>query len=1285
MRVQRKEMILRLVRAIFTLIFGSCFCCTTVCTCICPMITLLVLGIVLSPISINADIILNEAGGVAQSLANAYNDFGVILNDLLFCINPLIDFYNRLVSGVFSLANIIAVKAGATSPWGWASRDFHLRTQERELARIDMRVNLRDMEARTFNVDDYESIPPAFKPHIDARVEHRIDEHFRQIDAEERSIFPIQLCNLVTFVSDLAINIIDILLPFIRALVGAIVEAIVQSNGDPVNFIVVLVKFIIVELLKLIPFGYCLADIPYSILGCICFNVSPPYPTDVPTFIGRCFFSGFCDSSTLDSANTIIEIFFKCLHLDTLKSAVDAILGAVNSAISFVSGAISTINGFISSLSNFQGDLAELKDIIDIVRGALGLRGSTDAWLPADDVLLQVRTILTDDNPERALLLHPMQRAGATLWTIYKCITFFDENNKAQCITNRFSSGTDGLVVSDDKIARITTLINTFYNDRNLAAEDVIDDLRDYMQRGDGSPAMTIDFAERVAAIMHHKLVLVPTIAAREDANEMRVLRYIAQYYNVTLRVDNTPYTPPNMRWLAAPTFDERFDALLEENPGNSSAHALTRSVQSFIGRAETRSHIANIGLLGAHVANVFVWLLSTETLPPMDEIMLRMGGEYCEDLTDNPFGPDSHCHPDIYENAFASLAHMADASRATHNISRGDEFAARMVLHKEKRWASSDRKMSPQAYADFETRTNAILEKRTQNARDKVFTMEKRFIVLVGIAAGGVIALIGVGAVPLVAGVALLPILIAALLPLLIIVLPLFPFILQFLMHMAIGLIGNMLNGGAYEFEDYITPFFINVGPYVLDLFKEQATIGDIQNIASITATTAVEVLDSIGAYVLQQITCLIPPLFGLTCAVSPPPGSTTASYFNLVIYSNIYAPCVADVGDGSGNFGCTLGSRCRAPDPSGPHPDAQRSCTAENPCYSPMGVCIAWPLIPSGIYLPTYQVNITYDVSTEPYPAEGVKYYNSASFKNNGLSWRYLFSSGFFSWMWACMLCVYYAGRDVLRIVIVTFEMPPQVLIFGSLLSLPLIPGVLGILRPLGFFSWTVPARIQTAALAIIPVLVWIENSPFVWITTAFGGPNLATWALGFLRWPNYLDSPPFGSATAAVYINLVRFLPFIMIGVDFWIIWAVILFCFIFFGGLEILVILLCILVWPIKYALTSKNFVQVVLLLREKGAFDEHPPGPSLVHFEKVGKATVGIPMRAPDAVPVDRPSVASTLLSNVPQIISPSYVRNVGSSQGVDLAKHVVKPKTVKRDARPLREASAFFFDDDYDL
>jgi hypothetical protein len=1249
------------------------------------MITLLVLGIVLSPISINADIILNEAGGLAQSLADTYNSFGDILNDLLYCINPLIDLYDRLVSGVFSLANIIAVKAGATSPWGWASRDMHLREQERELERIDMRINLRDMEARTYGVDNYDDIPIGLRPHIDARVEHRIDNHFREIDSEERNIFPSQLCNLVTFVSDLAINIIDILLPFIRGLTAAIMEAITQSGGDPVDFIVILVKFIIIELLNLIPFGYCMLDIPYSILGCICFNVSPPYPTDVPTFIGRCFFSGFCASDVLDSANTIIEIFFKCLHLDTLQVAIDAILGAVNSAISFVSGVISTINGFISTLSNFQGDLNSLKNVIDIIRGALNLRGLVGAWLPADDVLHQVCTIMADDDPERALLLRPMQRAGATLWSIYKCLVFFDPADTQRCVMNRFSDGKDNILLTTDKVARITDVINRFYDDRKLAAEDIIDDLREYIQETEGSPAITIDFAERIAAVMHHKLILLPTIAARQDPAEIRALRYIASYYNVTLQVNNTPYISPNATWITAPTFDERFSALLDENPSESSAHAFTRSVQQIVGRSDTRSHIANIGLLGAHVTNVFVWLLTTDEMPPMDEIMLRMGGEYCEDLSENPFSPNNHCQPDVFENAIASIAHMADDSRARHNISRGPEFEARMVLHKEKRWASSDKKMSKEEYDKFEARTTSILERRAQNARDQVFTVEKRFVILVGIAAGGVIALVAVGAVPLVAGIALLPILIAALLPLLIIVLPLFPFILQFLMNMAIGLIGNMLSGGDYVYEDYTTPFFINVGPYILDLFKKQATIADFQTIATVTGNTAVDVLDSVGAYVLQQITCLIPPLLGLTCAVKPPPGITTANYFNLVIYSNIGAACVSDVGDSNHLFGCTLGSRCRAADPNGPHPDAQRDCTAENPCVSPMGKCTSWPLLPRGIYLQKYQVNITFDVSTEPYPKEGVKYYNSASFQEHSLSWRYLFSTGFFSFMWACMLCVYYAGRDVLRIVIVTFELPPQVLLIGSLLSLPLMPGILGLLRPLGFFSWTIPARVQAVALFFIPILVWIENSPFVWITTVFGGPNLATWMLSFLRWPNYLDSPPFGSATAAVYINLVRFLPFIMIGVDFWIVWLVILFCFLFFGGLEIVFILFCLVIWPIKYALTSKQYVSLVFKLREKGAFDEHPPGTQpLVQFEKVGKSTIGIPMHAPDAPPMERPSVMSTLMSNVPQMISPSYVRSVGSDKGVDYAKHVMKPKTAKKDARPLREASTLFFDDEYD-
>ena len=1282
-------MVLQLIRSLLSLLFGTCFCCTGIlCAFAIPLITILVLGVITTPLSINADIILNEAGNAAQSLADAYNGMSDFVNDLLACVNPLISFYNRLVSGVFSLANIIAIEAGASSPWGWASRDMQLRAQERVHDRIELREQLRFNEAQALNLDNYEAIPEAFRPHIDNAIEKRITEHFRQIDAGERGVFPPALCNLITFVSDLATNIIDIVLPFVRSLVGAIIEAINKSNGNVVSFITVLVKFIIVELLKLIPFGYCFLDIPYSILGCVCFNVSPPYPTDVPTFIGRCFFSGFCSSDTLNSANTIVEIFFKCLHLDTLQTAVNAVLGAVNSAIDFVSGIIKEIQGFISNLSDFQGTLNKLQGVINKIRGALGLRGDTDAWMPADDILLQVRAVIADDDAERALLLQPAIRAGSALWIIYKCITFYDIANNESCILNLFSRDDDAFdaptfTMNDEKVARIRTIITHFYDDKNLAGEDIIDDLREYIQAPYGSAAVTIDFAERIATLKQHPLYLIPNASALPaiEPPEVRVVRFIAAYYNCTLPVDNTPYaSPANRTWHTAPTFDERFSALIEENPGDTSIHQFARSVHALVGEQDTRYHINRIGLLFAHVTNVFVHLLTTDELPPMDEIMLRMAGEYCEQLDENPFSPSSHCQPDVFANAVQSLAILADNSRATHNISRGDEFEARMELHRTKRWSTSEHKMTDAQYADFAARANTILETRAENAKNKVFDVEKRFILLIGITAGGVLALVGVGAIPLVAGVALLPVIVAAALPLLLLVAPLFIFIIQFLMHMAIGLIGNMLNGGAYVYEDYTTPFFIAVGQDVLNLLKHEATIADIQAIAADTSTAAVGVLDSIGAYALQQISCLIPPLFGLTCAVTPPPGITTANYFNLVIYSNIGASCVADVGDNNGNFACTLGSRCRAPDPNGPQPDAQRDCTAQNPCFSPMGKCTSWPLLPEGLYLSKYQINITYDVSTEPYPKEGVKYFNSASFQEHGFSWRYIFSTGFFSFMWACMLCVYFAFRDILRIVIVGFQLPPQVLVFGSLVSLPLVPGVLGLLRPLGFFSWTVPMRIQAVAIFLIPIIVWFENSPFVWITTVFGGPNLATWLLSFLRWPNYLDSPPFGSATAAVYVNLVRFLPFIMIGVDFWIFWIVIVFCFFFFGGFEILLLLACLLIWPIKYALTSKQFVHAVLVLRNKGAFDELPAGQTPLTFAKVGKTTVGIP--TPVDAPMQRPSVARTLATNLPQIVTPSFVQSVGSKEGVNTAEHVYKPATKKQPARKLREAAPFSFDDE---
>lgn len=1288
-------MIIKLIRTLFTLVFGSCFCCTTVlCTLLFPMITLMVVGIILTPASFNADIILNEAGGAAQSLADAYNGMVDIINDLLFCVNPLIDLYNRLVSGVFSIANIIAVKAGASSPWGWASRDMHLRQQERVLERIELRENIRGMMAETYNVPSYDEIPYAFRIKLDASIEKRIDQHFREIDSEERSVIPVALCNLITFVSDLAINITDIVLPFFKTLIAAIIEAIEQSNGNVVDFIVVFVKFIITELLKLIPFGYCLTDIPYSILGCICFNVSPPYPTSVPTFMGKCLFSGFCPADVLNSANTIMEIFFKCLHLDTLQAALSTVVDFINNAINYVSGIINTIKGFISQISDIQGTLNTLNNIIDIIRGALDLRSVEGTWGASDDVLDRVRLVIANDDAEQHLLLRPSRRAGAVLWVIYKCITYYDAANNETCILNQFM--VDPLAgvsfsLSAEKVARIRAIILEFYDDKKLAMEDVIDDLREYGHSESGSSVVTLDFAERIAAIMQHSLYLIPNATVNIiEPPEFRYIRYIASFYNQSVKLDNTPYTlNKDQPWHNEETFDKRFDAMLDANEGDTAAHKFARSFQSLIGDEETRGHINRIGLLAAHVANVFTHLLSVDELPSMEETMLRMAGEYCSDLSENPFGDNSHCHPEIYENAFQSLAILADNSRAANNISRGAEFEARMELHRTKRWQFSEQKMSARDYSDFAERQERILTKRAENAKNEVFDVEKRFIVLIGIAATGVLALVGVGAIPLVAGVALLPIIIAALLPLLLIVLPLFPFILQFLMHMAIGLLGNMLNGGDYVYEDYITPFFINVGADVLELFKHQATIADIQAIATTTGNTAVGVLDSIGAYVLQQISCLIPPLLGLTCAVTPPPGITTGDYFDLVIYSNIGASCISDVGDTNHNFGCTLGSQCIAPDPNGPHPDATKTCTTEDPCIIPMGVCWSWPLIRYGIYLQKYQINITYNVPTDPYPAEGVKYYDYASFKEDSFSWRYLFSTGFFAFQWACILCVYYGGRDVLRICINGFQLAPQVLLIGSLVSLPLMPGVLGLLRPLGFFSWTIPMRIQAVALFLIPIFTWIENSPFVWVTTVFGGPNLATWLLSFLRWPNYLGSPPFGSATADVYINLVRFSPFIMMGVDFLIVWGTVFFCFFFFGGLTLLWILLQIFIWPFCYIATSHNFMATVLVLRKAGAFDapkgglNGPAKSGAVKFIKAGKSTIGVPLQEEN----ERPTVVQTVMANLPQIVKPSFVKKVGSDE-MDFSQHakvpsVKRPNVLRRDTRPLREAASFIYDDDF--
>lgn len=1267
------------------------------------MITLLIVGIILTPASFNADIILNEAGDAAQSLADAYNGMVDIINDLLFCVNPLIDLYNRLVSGVFSIANIIAVKAGASSPWGWASRDMHLRQQERVLDRIELRENIRAMMAETYNVPTYDEIPYSFRAKLDATIEKRINDHFREIDSEDRNVFPAALCNLITFVSDLATNIVDIVLPFIKSLVAAIIEAIDQSDGNVVDFIVVLVKFIIVELIKLIPFGYCLADIPYSILGCVCFNVSPPYPTDVPTFMGRCLFSGFCSSDTLNSANTIVEIFFKCLHLDTLQAALSTIVDFINGALDYIGNIINTIKGFISKITDIQGTLNDINHVIDIIRGALNLRREEGVWNASDDALDRVRLIIANDDADMHTFLRPAGRAGSVLWVIYKCITFYDAANNESCILNQFM--VDPLLdvsfsLSEDKVSRIRAVIKEFYDDEKLAMEDIIEDLREYGHSNHGSSLITLDFAERIAAVMQHPLYLMPNATFTiQEPPEFAYIRYLASFYNKTVKVNNTPYTPfKDQPWHAEETFDKRLDAMLDANEGDTAAHQFARSVQTLIGDQETRGHINRIGLLAAHVSNVFVHLLTTDELPSMEETMLRMAGEYCNDLTENPFADNSHCHPEIYENAFQSLAILADNSRSINNISRGAEFEARMELHRTKRWQVSEHKMSARSYADFAERQEQILTKRAENAKNEVFDVEKRFIILIGIAATGVLALVGVGAIPLVAGIALLPVIIAALLPLLLIVLPLFPFILQFLMHMAIGLIGNMLNGGEYVYEDYITPFFINVGADILDLFKHQATISDIQAIATDTGNTLVTVLDSVGAYVLQQISCLIPPILGLTCAVTPPPGITTSNYFDLVIYSNIGAQCISNVGDANHNFGCTLGSICLALDPNAPHPGGKRTCTKENPCPSPMGVCRSWPLIRDGLYLSKYQINITYNVPTDPYPAEGVKYFDYASFKDYNLSWRYFFSTGFFAFQWACILCVYYGGRDVLRICINGFQIPPQVLILGSLAgSIPLMPGVLGLLRPLGFFSWTVPMRIQAVALFLMPIFVWIENSPFVWVTTVFGGPNLATWLLSFLRWPNYLDSPPFGSPTAAIYINLVRFTPFIMIGVDFLIVWGTVAFCFFFFGGLTLLYLLLKMIIWPFCYLSTSHHFMTTVMVLREKGALDApRPPKPGApIKFMKVGRSTIGVQGSEDEN---ERPTVVATVMANLPQVMKPSFVKKVGTDE-MNFSDHARVPASSgasqvettnnrpnaqrrRRDMRPLREAVSFIRDDD---
>lgn len=346
------------------------------------------------------------------------------------------------------------------------------------------------------------------------------------------------------------------------------------------------------------------------------------------------------------------------------------------------------------------------------------------------------------------------------------------------------------------------------------------------------------------------------------------------------------------------------------------------------------------------------------------------------------------------------------------------------------------------------------------------------------------------------------------------------------------VNMITNLLTGTT-DYEDIISEIIAGIGGSILNIYKMPPTqmqiINNMNTLGSIVYT-------SMDKIVIQAIRINVRvAMFAIPILVlpEPEPDDTVISYLEALIFYNYFAPCTMD-------SDCPRNGRCRVRvAPNDPSNLCERDCTSTEPCFTPMGNCTVAPFLITGycpeLTVPSFNFLINFQCNSLGYNDNDLTYTANLIFQQHGFRWQFFVTGDFWRFVWQILYAPILALRHVTRLLATMDGIPALGLFTGLLQGFPIaLPGG-AILPTLTAISYFLLPPIQSVIHWLHDFFAYFNFEPFIYF-------------LSFTQWPNWAESPPYGSATVSEWSCFVIHIPSTLIGTWLWI------------NGLAILLILL-----------------------------------------------------------------------------------------------------------------------------
>ncbi|MGE0526044.1 MAG: hypothetical protein AB7P49_03195 [Bdellovibrionales bacterium] len=1114
------------------------------------------------PIFAEQDTVLAWTADIGNAVETAVNLFQDIVKDLLDCKEALVDLWNTWVTLILGvIARVYGAVKDLVAPslpdiFTWTRQAYRA---ERELRELEIEENLREMMDQ-FEVRMREDLP-RIHPSMRQDYLHMMRGYLANMARAKAgvhtntriTILPTELCDVITGVFDFFIGFLDIFGDFFLALLDAILLVFDQLSGSfSESFIFVLVQLLIVDILQAIPFTKCFIDpdslessdpldilnafreqVAQRLIACLCaFRYQNPGIMDpflsplpdgdpVPSNIGVAIAGCLCFNPTISLATTTdpIDLMIKCLGIDVLISAFQNFISILQNTFvplfNNLQNAFSSLEGIYYALESAFSDLLDFANYLDDLFRRRRRRSAPEAAADAEE-------FVTEGDRIRAKANAHAEKRRSWAQELARLVNATEFRNR---IIDEFQAQMTNQTYVDLQMKRPEhqALMNLM-RPATLTAGALLNQMRLNGQRihQNLTSPETKDRARGVIARLIEKLP--------SDARFTKWYNGFAERYgNDTIPHVRTIHTAlSSLAVLAASHMRIDYHPFeLEQRLNDVDFTGMVRAVFALspIVRARRGPSEQHPALRRMEAAAKF-WMgaqLGRESLSRVANALIEKYG-----TSDN----ETRAGVMFVASAMRDHEDVADIMQR-FNVTAADLDAIGKTARVRKTELKAENDARASTLFLLQTHVNeewlafcddvAGAYSETHDA-----SPGKRVVaVAIAVGIGGVTSAVSIAGFAVGVGLTVGGTLLVGLLaPLLAIVVAFFPFLLNIVLHIGIGVAINTIPktpDRPNAWDGGITAYIKAATTLIIQSYFFGWNLGDLQNLMETWSDITVDSLQYMAGYTFHYLSGKFPLPLGQYIQAPIPPVDENGrlavgldTYFlNMVILCPHLEPCLDDG---------PLGIECVCPGT----PSRVGTRTPPAPCTSP-GYRRCYPYIRKNVNFEP--VDVEFDLDGECDDLDGFSFadarpWNNPIFDENGYNYKWFLSAEFLGLLWTIMLAARRRAQFITRFLVKGFAIEwtgAFIPILGAIWIIPALP--LQIIALATIYSNAILGPVREAALWLIETMDANQDLFLL-------GP-VATEILLWVRFDNYNTVPPLGEATARDWVCEGTGLPPLLIG--------------------------------------------------------------------------------------------------------------------------------------------------------